>query len=174
MKIGIVVGSIREGRVGESIGQWVAENATGADFEIIDIQKFDLPLFTGDTPPMMLNKEYKDAKVAAFSKAIDDCQGFIFVTPEYNSSVPGAFKNAIDHLASEWNDKPVGYVGYSFGGGRNAVAHWRTIMGTLKVKDVPEEVSINLGSDVVDGKLNASDEQVKALNSLVERVIAAA
>ena len=75
MKIGIVVGSIREGRVGDSIGAWVAKHATqheGVTAQIVDLADFDLPVFTGAMPPRMLNKEYDNAAAQAFRAAIDD------------------------------------------------------------------------------------------------------
>lgn len=72
MKIGIVVGSIREGRVGDSIGAWVAEHAAqheGVTAQIVDLADFDLPFFTGVTPPSMLNKEYDNAAAQAFKRS---------------------------------------------------------------------------------------------------------
>lgn len=174
MKIGIVVGSVRDNRLGAQVGQWVADNATGATFETIDVLDFDLPFVTGPKPPAMLNKEYADDRVSAFSKAIDDCQGFIFVTPEYNASVPGAFKNAIDHLYSEWHGKPVGYVVYSYTGGKQVLAHWQDIMGVLKAKNASQQVSLNLNSEIADGSLRVDPSHLDELNALVNEIIEAA
>ena len=92
MKIGIVIGSIREGRLGENVGRWVkaaVAERTGVDVQVIDLKSFDVPLFTSSTNPMMANREYDSPSVGAWSAAIDDCDAFIFVTAEYNHGVPG-------------------------------------------------------------------------------------
>ena len=173
MKIGIVVGSIREGRVGDSIGAWVAEHATqheGVTAQIVDLADFDLPVFTGAMPPRMLNKEYDNAAAQAFSAAIDDCDAFIFVTPEYNGSVPGAFKNAIDHIAPEWENKPVGFVGYSYHGGQRAIKHWRDIMQILGSRPVDAQVSLTLGSDVEDGAVKESVQTLTDLETMLTQL----
>lgn len=177
MKIGIIIGSIRDGRMGEAIGTWVAQNAAShndATFDIIDLKEFDLPFFSSETLPRLANKQYSDPTVQTFSTAIDSCDGFIFVTPEYNQSVPGAFKNAVDSLALEWLEKPVGLVGYSFHGAKNSRAHWHTILSGFSMTVVPSEVAINLGTDVVDGKFTPNDEQKQTLNSLLQEVTSAA
>ena len=175
MKIGIVIGSVREDRPGPSIASWVAEQAaqhSDATFEIIDLKDFQLPVFDGPMPPMMLNKQYGDERIQKYSAVIDSFDGFIFVTPEYNGSIPGGFKNAIDYLAPEWNDKAIGFVGYSYHGGHGAIKHWRDVMAVLKANPVDSQVNINLGSDVADGVLNATEEQKTALKAVVEQVTA--
>ncbi len=112
--IGIFVGSIREGRLGESVGQWVADAAakrSGADYKVLDLKEFNVPLLDAAVVPGAANKQYDDENVTRWSQAVDECDGFIFVTPEYNHSVPGAMKNAFDSLGSEWAGKPVAFVG---------------------------------------------------------------
>lgn len=159
MTIGIIVGSIRDGRAGSAVGQWVKERSEGRDhnYKLIELADFDLPMLTGDTPPMALNKNYDDEKVTAWSKAIDECDGFIFVTPEYNHSVPGSFKNAVDHLGSEWSNKPVSYVGYSFTGGIRPVEHWRLIMANFSVISIRAQVSLNMAVDWTDGEFTPDE-----------------
>ena len=120
MKIGIITGSIRDGRNGEKVTQWVAEAAGKRDdatFEVLDLKKFDVPLLTSATVPGAANRQYDSAEITAWGKAIDDCDGFIFVTPEYNHGVPGGFKNAVDSIGPEWADKAVGCVASGADGG---------------------------------------------------------
>ncbi len=116
MKIGIIVGSIREGRKGEAVGQWVAEQAQGRDatYELLDLKSFDVPLLTSPTHPMQAKKSYDDERVQAWSDAVDACDGYVFVTPEYNHGVPrlqqptqkpdtpGANRKAPTRLPLEW------------------------------------------------------------------------
>src|SRR5512138_3774650 len=99
LKLAIIVGSTRPNRVGESVSQWVqqlAQRRRDAEFELVDIKDFDLPLLDEPIPPSQ-GKYSKDhtkrwaAKIASFD-------GFVFVTPEYNHGTSGALKNALDFL----------------------------------------------------------------------------
>lgn len=139
MKIGIVIGSVRKGRKGEAVGHWVHELASArgdAEYELIDLKSFDLPIFTAPTMPSVAGRVYEEPEVRAWSAAIDGCDGFVFVTTEYNHGVPGAFKNAIDSLGPEWVGKTVGFVSYGADNGIRAVEHWRQIIGNFQMVDV--------------------------------------
>ena len=112
LKIGIVLGSTREGRVSPQVGAWVKELADkrgDAEYQIIDIAEFKLPL---------LGEAGGDASgAAAWSAQINGCDGFVFITQEYNHSITGALKNALDYLRDEWNNKAAGIVSYGSVGG---------------------------------------------------------
>lgn len=176
MKIGIIVGSIRESALGPKVGAWVAESAKGRDHEysLVEVASFDLPLLTNPVPPMALNREYGDTRIQAWSAEIDSYDAYIFVTPEYNHSVPGAFKNAIDLLGPELIYKPVGFVGYGANGGIRAVEHWRTILANFHMIDVRSQVDLNIFADFKDGELVSSDrheENLKSVFSDVEKAL---
>lgn len=101
-----------------------------ADVQDVEVERivladFDLPLLTSATPPGMANGQYDDERVAAWGRTIAECDAFVFVTPEYNHSLPGAFKNAFDSLGVEWRDKAAAFVGYGAAGGVRAVEAWR-------------------------------------------------
>ena len=115
MKIGVIVGSIRKGRTAEKVADWMKETIgqrEGAEYEFIDLADFELPLYDGAGMPMLMNKQYDNDEVTRWSQAIDACDGFIFITPEYNHSVPAALKNAVDTLGPEWVGKPIAFAGY--------------------------------------------------------------
>ncbi|WP_454922373.1 NADPH-dependent FMN reductase, partial [Actinomyces naeslundii] len=98
-RLAVVVGSVRPNRVGGSIAQWVVDQANeieGVEAEIVDIASFNLPLFSEEVPPRMAVPS--DPAGAAFDAALKSFDALIFVTPEYNFSIPGALKNAIDFL----------------------------------------------------------------------------
>ncbi|MGL4831156.1 MAG: NADPH-dependent FMN reductase, partial [Propionibacteriaceae bacterium] len=157
MKIGVVVGSIRDGRVGRIIGDWVMESAAGRDgatYELVDLAELNLPFATAAMPPAMANRQYADPVVQEWSTLIDGFDGFIFVTPEYNSSIPGAFKNAVDLLGPEWRSKAIAFVGYAVAGGVNAITAWRQVAGGFNMFDIRSTVALNIFQEVVDGKLN--------------------
>ncbi len=145
MKIGIIIGSIREGRAGASVAQWVLDQAKDrqAEYEVVDLSTFNVPLFTDATLPAMAAGKYDVPEVQAWGDKVAEFDGFVFVTPEYNHGVPGAFKNAVDSLGVEWMKKTVGFVGYGADGGVRAVEQWRQIVANFQMIDVRQSLAIN-------------------------------
>ncbi|MEX3610682.1 NADPH-dependent FMN reductase [Rothia sp. LK2588] len=174
MKIAIIIGSVRQGRVGEQIAHWVTEQAaqlgSSLTFEKVDLLDFDLPIFNSPVSPRQAERKYEDPRVQKWSAVVDSYDGFIFVTPEYNHSVPGAFKNAFDFLAPEWTGKPIGFVGYSYSNAAFAIAHWREIVATMSMDAAENEVTVNLGSDFTDGTFTPSEVQDNALRAMVKEL----
>lgn len=145
MKIAVIVGSVRQGRVGDQVGKWVldqASNRTDAEFTLLDLADFNLPLLTDPIVPGAAKKQYADPATTEWSKAIDGFDGYVFVTPEYNHGVPGAFKNAFDLLGSEWSNKAVGFVAYGADGGVRAVEAWRLVTNNLKLYPARNQVAL--------------------------------
>lgn len=146
MRIGIISGSIREGRRSTTVAQWVARYAAARDphYEVLELADFDVPLLTSATIPGAAAKHYDDPRVQAWSDAVDVCDAFVFVTPEYNHSVPGAFKNAFDSLGPEWARKAVAFVGYGANHGVRAVEAWRPIVANFHMFDVRTAVALSV------------------------------
>lgn len=176
MLIGIIIGSIRDGRRGESVGRWVeaaAEQRDDAEFRLIDLRSFDVPLLTDATLPAAAKRQYESEGARRWSRAIDECDGFVFVTPEYNHGVPGAFKNAVDTLAPEWQGKAVAFVSYGSDNGTRSVEQWRQIVANFEMYDIRTQVSCSTfeefdGSDFEPN--GRRDEQLeKLLDQLVEQ-----
>ena len=148
LKAGIIVGTTRPGRKADTVARWVFDIAArrgDASFEIVDIADFNLPLLDEPLPPSM--GQYSQPHTKAWAEKIAGFDAFVFVTPEYNHSMSGALKNAIDFLFREWNDKAAGFVGYGSVGGARAVEHLRLIMGEIKVADVRAQVALSLFTD---------------------------
>ena len=148
VKIGIVIGSTRPGRKAEAVAKWVhgiASKRTDAQFEVVDIATFNLPLLDEPVPPSM--GQYSKEHTKRWAAAIKPLDGFVFVTPEYNHATSGALKNALDFLFAEWNNKAAGFVGYGSMGGARAVENLRLIMGELKIADVRQAVHLSLFTD---------------------------
>jgi NAD(P)H-dependent FMN reductase len=148
LKIAIILGSTRPNRVGAIVAEWVNEIAgkrTDAEFELVDVAKLDLPLLDEELPPAVgqyANQHTKDwaAKVASFD-------AFVFVTPEYNHSVPAGLKNALDFVYAEWANKAAGFVSYGAAGGIRAVEHLRLILAELQVATVRTQLTLNSYTD---------------------------
>ena len=167
LNIGIILGSTREGRVSPQVGAWVKEIADkrgDANYTIIDIADFKLPL---------LGEPGVDASGAAgWSEAIGKQDGFVFIVQEYNHSITGALKNALDYLRDEWNNKAAGIVSYGSVGGARAAEHLRGILGELLVADVRVHPALSLFTDFENGTtFKPKDVQADSVNQMLDQVI---
>ncbi|HHX62426.1 MAG TPA: NAD(P)H-dependent oxidoreductase [Epulopiscium sp.] len=150
-KIAIIIGSTRPGRNGEAVGKWVYEqskNHRDAEFELVDLAEYNLPLLDEPYPAMM--QQYSKDHTKKWAEKIKSFDGYIIVTPEYNHSTSAALKNAIDYLNVEWADKAAGFVSYGSAGGARAVEHLRQIFAELRVATVRDQVMFSLFTDFVD------------------------
>ena len=148
LKLAIIIGSTRPGRVGEAVARWVyelAQKRSDAAFELVDLKEIDLPLLDEPVPPSQ--GKYSREHTKKWAAKIASFDGYVFVTPEYNHGISGALKNAIDFLYAEWNNKAAGFVGYGSAGGVRAVEHLRLVMAELQVADVRTQVALSLFTD---------------------------
>jgi NAD(P)H-dependent FMN reductase len=148
IKIGIIIGSTRPGRKAEAVARWfhgLASPRTDAQFELVDIKDFNLPLLDESTPAAW--GKYEHAHTKAWAAKVGSFDGFVFVTPEYNHATSGALKNAIDFLGAEWANKAAGFVGYGSMGGVRAVENLRLIAGELMMADVRAQVALSIFTD---------------------------
>ncbi|MGV3772199.1 MAG: NADPH-dependent FMN reductase [Verrucomicrobiales bacterium] len=173
LKIGIIIGSTRPGRVGESVARWVfdiAQKRKDAQFELVDIKDFNLPLLDEPVPPSM--GQYSKEHTKKWAAKIAPLDAFIFVTPEYNHSTSGALKNAIDFLFAEWNNKAAGFVGYGSAGGARAIEHLRLIMAEIQIADVRNQVMFSLFNDFENYTVfKPHTRHEKSVNELIDQVI---
>ena len=174
IRIGIIIGSTRPGRKAEAVAKWVyeiAEKRTDAEFEIVDIKDFNLPLLDEPMSPMM--GRYTHQHTRDWSAKIASFDAFVFVTPEYNHATSGALKNAIDFLYHEWVNKAAGFVAYGAASGTRAVEKLRLIMGELQVADVRTQVGLSLFTDFENFSVfKPAPQQEKSVNAMLDQVIA--
>jgi NAD(P)H-dependent FMN reductase len=148
LRIAILTGSTRPGRHNEAVSRWVydlAKQRNDAEFELVDIADYDLPLLDEPVPPSLGRYTHEHTK--RWAEKIRSFDGYVFVTPEYNHSTSGALKNAIDYLFNEWNNKAAGFVSYGSAGGTRAVEHLRLILAELMVATVRAQVMLSLYTD---------------------------
>ena len=148
LKIAIIVGSTRPGRKADAVAKWIfdfARTRKEAQYELVDIADYDLPLLDEAAPPSF--GQYHKEHTKKWAAKINEFDGYVFVTPEYNHGTSGALKNAIDFLYREWNNKAAGFVSYGSGGGARAVEHLRLVMGEIKIADVRAQVLLSLFND---------------------------
>ena len=175
LQIGIIVGSIREGRKGSAVGAWVAELAgerEDARFRLMELADYDLPLLTDRTVPGAANRQYDSEQRQRWGRDIDGCDAFVFVTAEYNHGVPGAFKNAFDSIGPEWSEKAIGFVSYGSVSGVRAVEQWRQIVATFSMVDVGAQVAIStFGEFDEQGAFTPGERRPKQLHALLDEVV---
>jgi len=174
ISIAIIIGSTRPGRNGEAVAKWVyeiAQRRSDAEFELVDIKDFNLPLLDEPVPPSL--GQYTKEHTKVWAAKIDSFDAYVFVTPEYNHSTSAALKNAIDFIYKEWNNKAAGFVGYGGASGTRAVENLRLVMGELQVADVRAQVGLSLFTDFENFSVfKPAPQQEKSVNAMLDQVIA--
>jgi NAD(P)H-dependent FMN reductase len=174
IRIAVILGSTRPGRLGESVARWVydiAKKRTDAEVELLDLKTFNLPLLDEAAPPSMGRYEHEHTR--AWSATIDSFDGFVFVNPEYNHGISAALKNAIDYLYREWNNKAAGFVSYGGAGGARAAEQLRLVMGELQIADVRAQVLLSLYTDFENFSVfKPAAHHEKSVNTLFDQVVA--
>jgi NAD(P)H-dependent FMN reductase len=143
MKLEVIITSTRPGRIGDSIGKWIAEFAKKhSQFEIslTDLAELSLPIFDEPNHPRLA--QYTKEHTKKWSKIIDAADAFIIVTPEYNFTMPSSLLNAVTFLSNEWKYKPIAFVGYGVNGAVRAIQTEKTLF--VNFNAMPISPSVNL------------------------------
>ena len=174
LRVAIIIGSTRPGRKADTVAKWVYEisqKRSDAEFELVDIKDFNLPLLDEPMSPMM--GQYTHQHTKDWSAKIASFDAYVFVTPEYNHATSGALKNAIDYLYKEWVNKAAGFVGYGGAAGVRAVENLRLVMGELQVADVRAQVGLSLFTDFENFSVfKPAPHHEKSVNTMFDQVIA--
>ncbi|MFC0410835.1 NADPH-dependent FMN reductase [Roseomonas elaeocarpi] len=154
LKLHIIIGSTRPGRVGPTIARWFdgfARNYGGLEPVLVDLAEFNLPVF--DEPKHPRAQQYEHEHTKRWSASVAAADAYVFVTPEYNYGTTPALLNALDYLVVEWGYKPAGVVSYGgVSGGLRGAQHLKQTLATLKMVTPPEGVGIpNFGAQLKDG-----------------------
>jgi NAD(P)H-dependent FMN reductase len=174
IKIAIILGSTRPNRNGEAVAKWVCEVAktrSDAEFELVDIKDFNLPLLDEPVPPSM--GQYSKPHTKAWAAKIGSFDAYVFVTPEYNHGTSGALKNAIDFLFAEWNNKAAGFVSYGGAGGARAAEQLRLILAEVQMATVRNQVLLSLFTDFENFSVfKPGPTKEQSVNDMLDQVIA--
>jgi len=174
IRIAIIIGSTRPGRNGEAVAKWVyeiAQKRTDAEFELVDIKDFNLPLLDEPNHPRL--QKYTKAHTEAWSATVDSADAVVIVTAEYNYGYPAALKNAIDYLHHEWRYKPVGFVSYGgVAAGTRAVQQLKQVVGAVQMLAVANSVNIPFVTQFLDDDrvIQANDVMVKAAADMLDEL----
>lgn len=142
-KIGVIIGSTRQGRFGDKPAEWIAERAraTGEfDVELIDLRDYHLPFFDEQVSPAYAPSQ--DETAQRWQQKVASLDGYIFTAAEYNRGPTAVLKNALDYAYNEWNKKPAAFVGYGGVGGARAVEQLRLHAVELQMAPIRNGVHI--------------------------------
>jgi len=160
MKLTVIIASVREGRQGEAVARWFVERATQHgkfDVEVADLKEHNLPIF--DEPQHPRLKKYVHDSTKQWSALVDGSDAFVFVTPEYNYTMPPALVNAVDTLYHEWTYKPVGFVSYGgVSGGIRSVQTAKLMVTGFKMMPMVEAVNIPFFTQLIENGVFKSNE----------------
>lgn len=170
LKIKIILGSTRENRFSDKVGDWVLEQIKkhqNIEVEILDLREYNLPFY---------DESKKNENVERFSQQIKSTDGFIIIAPEYNHSMPAVLKNALDWCYEEWNYKPVAFIGYGSVGAARSIEQLKLVSIELKMIPIRNSVHI-LGNRYYafrDGKIDLQtlfEENLSKLHELIHELL---
>jgi NAD(P)H-dependent FMN reductase len=174
LKIAIIIGSTRPNRNGEAVAKWVyqvAKKRSDAEFELVDIKDFNLPLLDEPMPPIM--GQYSKPHTKTWAAKIGSFDAYVFVTPEYNHGTSGALKNAIDFLFAEWTNKAAGFVSYGGASGARAVEQLRLVLAEVQMATVRNQVLLSMYTDFENFSVfKPGPTKEQSVNDMLDQLIA--
>ena len=173
LRISVIVGSVREGRISLPIARWVMDRiAARPEFEaeLLDLAEWDLPMFAEPNPPA--TGRYTGEKQRAWAEKIGAADGYILVVPEYNHGMSGALKNALDTVYAEWGRKPVAFVAHGGMGGARSVEQLRQVAVALAMAPLGTAVHLQGAAKLREGdRFNAGEIEDRRLSALFEELL---
>jgi NAD(P)H-dependent FMN reductase len=175
-RLQVVVGTDREGRFSEKVAAWLMSRLAprgDVEAELVDLRDYRLPFYDQAVPPAYGRREYSPA-VARWAEKVDEADGYIVVTAEYNHGYPALLKNALDHAFPEFNRKPVAFVGYGNVGGARAIEQLRNV--TVELEMAPLRHAVHILPDVMRpvraAGTGAAAELFSSLDDRLETLVA--
>lgn len=174
LKLNIIIGSTRPGRVGPAVAHMVEAAAMehGAfDVDLVDLAAFDLPLLDEAAHPKF--RTYAHEATRRWSASVASADAYVFVTPEYDYFPPAALVNAIQSLLLEWGYKPAGVVSYGgISGGLRSAQVLRQLLGNVNVHAIPQVAPVHHVSQLVgkDGVFRPSEPMLEGVRGMLDEL----
>lgn len=162
MKVQVILGSIRPGRVSERVAKWIMNELEGTkslEAELVDLKDFTLPLFDEPISPQFNSNRKPEGVVKEWLDKLAEADAYIIVSPEYNRSMPGVVKNALDYVDYQMVNKPVGLVAHGVTGGAQAIANYRMTLSQLKTITLSDAVYLTGATRLINDD-GVMDEEV--------------
>jgi len=157
-KILVVIASTRPGRLGPAVADWFVRATAGTaaglgvEVEVADLAEINLPFL--DEPEHPSTGIYLHEHTRAWSRRVDAADALVFVTSEYNFSMPATLKNAFDYLSREWAWKPCLFIGYgNTSAGTRGVQMARSVAASLRMLTIGGDIFLRIADTFSDGKV---------------------
>ena len=173
----ILTGSARPNSASTQVAKLVEaklKKRDGVTAEIVEVADLNLPFYNAPTPPSAEGYQITDANVQAWSDKVTNASAVVWVMPEYNHSLSGIQKNAIDWLFTEWSDKPLAIVAYGWYAGANVL---EAVKLPLKVVEPDVRATVGLGFTQqlnIDGTAGDQSAIDDALAPVIDELLAPA
>lgn len=164
MKLQVIIGSTRPGRVSERVARWVvsaAKGMPGIEVELVDLADYKLPFLDEPISPRYNPNRHPNPEAKRWLDKLAEADAYILVTPEYNRSYSAVLKNAIDYVDFQLEKKPVALVAHGSTGGAQAVSHLRGVLPGVQAVTVPSATYVMHASQILDED-GALSEETKA------------
>ncbi len=173
LKLAVIIGSTRPGRVGPSVAAWFVDAArehAEFDLTLVDLVDLELPLL--DEPQHPTKQLYEHEHTKKWAAIVDDADAFVFVTPEYDFFAPASLVNAIQYLAKEWAYKPAAIVSYGgISGGLRSTQMVRLLLSSLNVHTLMQSVSIQfVAKHIHDGVFTPEPHAVGSAATMLDEL----
>jgi len=153
MKLAVILGSTRLGRQTEKQALWVVNTAAqmeGVEVELIDLNDYLMPFFAEPASPRYNPAREIDVVAQKWLARLEAADAYVFVTPEYNHSIPGVLKNALDYIDWQLKHKPAAIVTHGATGGTRAAMHLKEIISESRALLIPNAVAFHGVSEGID------------------------
>lgn len=179
LKIKIILGSTRPRRFSKHPGTWIlglAEKIDEIEPELLDLRDYEMPFYEESVSPATeKGAGYEKPAVKQWAEKIEEADGFIIVTPEYNHGCSAVLKNALDYVWYPWNRKPVAFIGYGNAGGARSVEQLREVAVELEMVSTRRAVHITSPWNLVDENNNLKegvlDSYEKSAQNMLEELV---
>ena len=164
MKLQVIIGSTRPNRVTEKLAKWVAGEASllaDTSVELVDLADYQLPFLDEPMSPRYNPDRQINPEAGKWVSTLAEADAYVFVTPEYNHSISGVLKNALDYVTFELVKKPATVVGHGTVGGARAIMHLKEILSESQAAIIPKAVAFAGASQSIDDN-GVLDPVVKA------------
>lgn len=160
MKLSIIVGTTRENRQTLKQAKWVLKAAQArqdVEAELVDLADYPMPFFAEGASPRYNPNRDIDPTAKKWLDKLESADAYIFVTPEYNHSIPGVLKNAFDYIDWQIQKKPAAIVSHGTAGGARAAMHLKEIISEGQAVPIQKFVAFAHMSDSIDDDGNLAE-----------------
>jgi len=153
MKLQIILGTTRPNRITERLAKWVVNEAKSFPdtmVELVDLADYPMPFLDEPISPRFNPERKINEQAGKWVTKLAEADAYIFVTPEYNHSISGMLKNAIDYVTFELAKKPATVVSHGTVGGARAAMHLKEILSESQAAIIPKAVAFAGASQNLD------------------------